>query len=382
MISCQNYTRAFLTLTLTLTLPLLIHPTASTTLPRHHNPPVKNSVWSLSNFKSLITFGDSYTDESRLGWFINHNGTAPAAGTLLPESFSTPGGGRTWDRYVIQYTGETSSSGQWMPALTLYDYAVSGAVCSNEITPRWFEAINAPFPSVLEYEVPAFLADLPATQVNSTPPTPLFPLGSLSATSAVYALWIGTNDLGIWAFLTNSQIPGKVLADYTACIYAVFDALYSAGGRVFVLMNTVPLHLAPLYANDTLHGVGDNQYWPEKWPNHTAIAETMHEAITSVNEVFRVQTPFELLVAGRYPGASFALFDTYKLIGDIYNDPEMYLNGTGVEKGGESVWGYENHCSVNGSSCVKLQNGTNPDGYLWYDELHPRHAPLRRIFGC
>jgi len=227
---------------------------------------------------------------------------------------------------------------------------------------------------VLEYEVPAFLADAAATQVNSTPPAPLYPPGSLSASSAVYSLWIGTNDLGIWAFLTNSQIPGRVLADYTACVFAVFDALYASGGRVFVLMNTVPLHLAPLYANDTLHGVGDNQYWPDKWPNHTAIAATMHEATTSVNEIFKYQTPFELLVADRYPGASFAVFDTYSLVSDIYDDPGKYLNGTGVEKGGESVWGFENHCAVNGSACVKAQGGENPDTFLWYDELHPRYV--------
>jgi hypothetical protein len=175
---------------------------------------------------------------------------------------------------------------------------------------------------VLEYEVPAFLADIPATQVNITPSAPLYPAGSLAASSAVYALWIGTNDLGIWAFLTDSQVPGKVLADYTSCVYAVFDQLYAAGGWVFVLMNTVPLELAPLYANDTLHGVGDNQYWPEKWTNHTQVAEAMREATTSVNQILAFQTPFELLVANRYPGAHFAIFDTYSLVSDIITPPQ------------------------------------------------------------
>jgi phospholipase/lecithinase/hemolysin len=118
-----------------LALSILI-PTAWCTVVPRHGHPSQHSVWSISNFKSLITFGDSYTDESRLGSFITHNGTAPAAGTLLPEAFATAGGGRTWARYVVQYTGETSSSGEWDPALTLYNYAVSGAVCSNEITPR------------------------------------------------------------------------------------------------------------------------------------------------------------------------------------------------------------------------------------------------------
>ena len=63
------------------------------------------SVWQASNYRSLLTFGDSYTDENRLNYFGSNNGSAPPAGTFLPESFDTAGGGRTWPRYVVQYTG-------------------------------------------------------------------------------------------------------------------------------------------------------------------------------------------------------------------------------------------------------------------------------------
>ena len=42
-------------------------------------------AWSLAQFSSLITFGDSYTDENRLNYFIQHGATAPPAGTFLPE---------------------------------------------------------------------------------------------------------------------------------------------------------------------------------------------------------------------------------------------------------------------------------------------------------
>ena len=113
------------------------------------------STWSVSNFNSLITFGDSYTDENRLNYFGGSNGSAPPPGTFLPESFSTPGGGRTWPRYVVQYTGQTSN-GQWDPQITLYNYAVSGAVCSNNITPRyvgWLVILIAnKFQNVHEYQ--------------------------------------------------------------------------------------------------------------------------------------------------------------------------------------------------------------------------------------
>ncbi|KAK4949651.1 hypothetical protein LTR10_011492 [Elasticomyces elasticus] len=353
---------------LALTLSLLAQSNASSLIPRQQ----KNPAWSVSNFNSLITFGDSYTDESRLGYFISHNGSAPPPGTLLPESFATAGGGRTWPRYVVQYTGSTVNGG-WDPQMTLYNYAVSGAVCSNEITPRWLPSINNNFPSVLEYEVPAFQADLVSPRINATPPEPYF-TPPLTAASAVYALWIGTNDLGVWAFITDSQIPGKVLSDYTSCVYDVFDGLYASGGRMFVLMNTAPLHLAPLYANASAHGVGPNQYWADKPSNLTEIAETMHEYTSTVNNVFKYQTPFEALVAKRYPGAQFALMDMYSLISDIYDDPTAYLNGTDV-----TSWMYDNHCNVNQTVCVKSDNGTNPDGFLWYDELHPSEQTDRVI---
>lgn len=94
-----------------------------------------NTVWQVDNFDSLITFGDSYTDENRLSYIIAHNGSLPPAGTYFPEGFSTASGGMTWPRFVVQYTGHDGANG-WEPQLDLYDYAVSGAVCSNDITPR------------------------------------------------------------------------------------------------------------------------------------------------------------------------------------------------------------------------------------------------------
>ncbi|EXJ80733.1 hypothetical protein A1O3_07017 [Capronia epimyces CBS 606.96] len=61
--------------------------------------------WNGETFKSIITFGDSYTDERRWRYFHDHNLTSPPPGTPLEESYSTYSGGRTWPRYVVQYTG-------------------------------------------------------------------------------------------------------------------------------------------------------------------------------------------------------------------------------------------------------------------------------------
>lgn len=97
--------------------------------------PRTDQPWSTARFNSLITFGDSYTDENRLTYFFINGNTEPPPGTLLPETFRAPSGGRTWPRYVVQYTGREVGE-SFVPELELYNYAVSGAVCSNEVTPR------------------------------------------------------------------------------------------------------------------------------------------------------------------------------------------------------------------------------------------------------
>lgn len=192
-----------------------------------------------------------------------------------------------------------------------YDYAVSGAVCSNEITPRYFSVINAPFPAVMQYEVPAYIAESKlggecAEQSMDIPPQ-----------ETVYSIWIGTNDLGEDAFITDSQVDGKTIPDYIECIYSSLDKVYDNGGRYFVLMNIAPLQLTPLYATPENGGVGPNHYWPDKPDNLTEISYRMWEQVANVNDVFKYQTPFELLIQKRYPGASFAVMDMNGLVSTL-----------------------------------------------------------------
>ena len=174
-----------------------------------------------------------------------------------------------------------------------------------------FAPINADFPSVLEYEIPAYIND---TQAISNATGKAYFTPALTASNAVYAIWIGTNDLGDNAFLTDSQVAGKTITDFTDCVFVALDRLYASGGRYFVLNNIAPLYLAPLYANDTDMGVTQTQFWQDKPANHTAIAEQMKEYSTLVNKVWKYQVPYEALVANRYPGANFAIFDVYSLV--------------------------------------------------------------------
>lgn len=79
---------------------------------------------------------------------------------------------------------------------------MSGAVCSNDITPRYFSAIDAPFPSVREYEVPAFIADSKYVEPSGKK------FLTLPEKETVYAIWDGTNDLGYYAFIQDEQVKG------------------------------------------------------------------------------------------------------------------------------------------------------------------------------
>lgn len=40
--------------------------------------------WDLAKFESLVVFGDSYSDDSRLSYFESHNGSAPPVGWVDP----------------------------------------------------------------------------------------------------------------------------------------------------------------------------------------------------------------------------------------------------------------------------------------------------------
>lgn len=57
-----------------------------------------SNVWAGKDFDSLVTFGDSYTDEQRLNYFGSNNGAAPPPGwiekvvsPLFPLPFSSVG---------------------------------------------------------------------------------------------------------------------------------------------------------------------------------------------------------------------------------------------------------------------------------------------------
>lgn len=188
---------------------------------------------------------------------------------------------------------------------------MSGAVCSNKISPHWFAQINDNFPSVHEYEIPAYLADSKLSNASG-------PFLDIPPSETVYSMWIGTNDLGA-SFITDSQVPGKTIPDYTECVFSALDKIYANGARYFILQNLAPLQLAPLYATPERHGVYAIEQGNAS-TNVTEISYRMWEIVTTTNNIYKYQTPFELLVQKRYPGAHFAVMDMYNIVSCISSE--------------------------------------------------------------
>ena len=84
-----------------------------------------------------------------------------------------------------------------------------------------------------------------------------------------------------------------------------------------------------------------------------------------VNSIFKYRTPYELLIARRYPGASIAIFDVHSLITDIYNNPAGYLASPAY------VTKQYYLCDVATGTICTSQSDIGLSHFLWYDELHP-----------
>jgi hypothetical protein len=63
-----------------LPLSLFVIAVASSTISRG----TPGNGWAGKRFQSLVTFRDSYTDEQRISYFANNNGTAPPVGWIEP----------------------------------------------------------------------------------------------------------------------------------------------------------------------------------------------------------------------------------------------------------------------------------------------------------
>jgi len=161
---------------------------------------------------------------------------------------------------------------------------------------------------VEQYEIPAYIADSKYVDENGTkfmdnPPD-----------ETVYSIFIGTNDLGNYAFISDAQVAGTTIVNYTDCVFGAIQSIYDNGGRYFVLQNVAPLQLSPQYGLPGKGGLATTQYWPDKPSNITEISYKMLEYVSLVNNVFKYETPYLTKVVNQFLGAQIAVMDINGLV--------------------------------------------------------------------
>ncbi|KAG6333741.1 hypothetical protein ID866_5354 [Astraeus odoratus] len=282
---------------------------------------IATAVFQPGQIRNMVIFGDSYTESMY---------------------YPSADGGYAWPVYAA-----------WYGSFDLYNFARGGATCSNNLTYH-------PYPSLLEYELPDYLSSMQ----NGT-----IPKSSIPTDETVYVIWIGTNDIGVLLGLDASK--GVSIVDVRECVVGVVNILYKIGARNFVVMNIIPLNLAPLYAPDSYVNQGEDET----------------ERSILVNKLARSGNALtdRMLREQSLPGAHIVSFNAYGLFTDIYTNPNAYLNGTKTirDSGGITTVHVYN---VTGSilTCVHKPNeeqgplvctitadGAERDGYMWYDSLHP-----------
>ncbi|KAG8763316.1 hypothetical protein FRC12_008611, partial [Ceratobasidium sp. 428] len=213
-------------------------------------------------FKNLVTFGDSYTDKVNVG-----------------------DGGIAWPVYVGSYSNST---------VAVYDFARSGGTCSNKIIPR-------PFPSVMESQIPQYNANV-TTKRNGLASTTyiISPNGTyvpLASKDTLYSIWIGTNDVGSGALLTD-PLKDVSIVNATACVFDWVKSLYDQGARNFLIQNMIPLYLLPMYSATGY----TTKFWSAPH-NQTEWSILIAELVRSGNELQALRTKY--VAPSQFPGARF-----------------------------------------------------------------------------
>ena len=140
------------------------------------------------SIRSLVTFGDSFTDIIYTG----DHGTA-------------------WPVYTASYGN-----------LSLHSYAISGSSCDEKLTP-----FGDPY-FLNQLQLPLYFND---TQNNGL---------KLNPAETLYTLWLGTNDVGDFGLLTGKHTEGTTIVQVTQCAVSWVKTLYESGARNFLFQNVSP----------------------------------------------------------------------------------------------------------------------------------------------
>ncbi|KAF8208143.1 GDSL-like Lipase/Acylhydrolase-domain-containing protein [Mycena galopus ATCC 62051] len=265
--------------------------------------------------------------------------------------------GKTTTKAVVLFADTAADGGvQWPWYLGLYgnytiwNYAVGGAVCSNVLTPLSGE------PDVIGGQTDWFIQDHVSN--NGTKNQKL----DMDPSEFVVIIFIGTNDVGVNSFVTDSENPQVSFVDLVDCQLTTIRNLYALGARRFILTR--------LYSNSSDPTI----YYPAP---HDGVAwnKRIYNFVQSMNALIRAGVA---ALSREWPSATLDVFDTYGFFEEMYNHPAQFFNGSIPA----NVTGHCHQCpDPNNFTFCGIGDCTlaERDSYMWWDELHPSEQTGRNL---
>jgi len=116
----------------------------------------------------------------------------------------------------------------------------------------------------MEYQLPTYIN---ATQNGTIPATAILP------NETVYAIWIGTNDVGANSLLTDSigVRSGVSIVEVRRCVVDVVEMLYESGARNFVILSVSQIYLFSCSESGLIQGSHAHAFTDDPTQPHTPL---------------------------------------------------------------------------------------------------------------
>ncbi|KAH7423323.1 hypothetical protein KP509_12G049200 [Ceratopteris richardii] len=184
---------------------------------------------------------------------------------------------------------------------------------------------------------------------------------------SIYFFEAGSNDYSIYGFTTDDYDTSASVNTTIAYMKIAFEALYTVGARIFIVMNVVPLGCAPgILADNRGNGTYDAYGCRADFND---LADLHNNRLAELLEDLRAD----------YPEAQWILFDAHSIYMDAVRNPSNY----GVKYPLQACCGaggpYNCRTEVSCADNPKYVNGTylqwttcdDPSLYIVWDTIHP-----------
>lgn len=284
--------------------------------------------------ENIVAVGDSYTDNARGAYIATQGHNPPPNMTFPPDNGTTYTGGKNWVQFLRLMNNNAN----------LANYAVAGAVCNSSIVTHYLN--GAVWPNGDNYQVPTFQQE--ANNAN------IFP--NRTADNTVYAIWFGTNDLGILGFLGGLENLGKIITDLINCFFAIIDAYYALGGRRFVIIGQAAQDRIPYLAYPGIYGLTNQKFFSNPATYNTSdYLDRMRQYITDTDTMVQYAISHFLCRTSRWANSTMSYIAVRSLMLDMAANPGAYFDAPG-----NTDTPYRN-CLVPG--CLNATG--SPNGYMW-----------------